>query len=64
MSFPPPEPHTRPMKPFLWMASALILLASTGCVTKRTVTQGGRTVEEKIVIKRPITNTLRRVQFE
>lgn len=38
------------------MLGAAVL--ASGCVTRRTVSQGGRTVEQKYVIKRPIKEAL------
>ena len=46
------------------VAAGVASLLLSGCVTKRTVTQGGRTVEEKYVVKRPIKNAIKKVEFE
>lgn len=35
-------------------AMALLILSLGSCVTKRTVTQGGETIESGYVVKRPI----------
>ncbi len=35
-----------------------VAVLASGCVTRRTVSEGGRTVEEKYVIKRPIKEAL------
>lgn len=42
----------------------LVALATSGCVTKRTVTKGGQTVEEKYVVKRPVKKFINNVEFE
>lgn len=39
-------------------ALALLLLPLSGCITKRTVTQGGQTVESGYVVKRPIKEAI------
>lgn len=36
------------------IAAALLLTSLPGCLTKRTVTEGGRTVSEGYAIKRPL----------
>ena len=36
----------------------LSLLCSTGCVMKRTVTDGGSVVSEKYIVKRPIKDAI------
>ena len=41
------------------LLSLFALVAVTnGCVTKRTVTQGGQTIESGYVVKRPITEAI------
>lgn len=39
------------------LAAAMTALLS-GCLTRRTVTSGGRTVESKYVVKRPIKEVI------
>ena len=52
------------MKPTRWIPSLLLVFSLSGCVTKRTVTENGRTVDQKIVVKRPIKNAIENVEFE
>ncbi|MEO8617659.1 MAG: hypothetical protein ABI600_21200 [Luteolibacter sp.] len=40
----------------LILLCALLALSSSGCVTRRTVTQGGEVVSKKYVIHRPLSN--------
>lgn len=42
----------------------VVSLLGSGCVTKRTVSTGGRTVEEKYVVKRPVKRFIKNVEFE
>ena len=42
----------------------VVAFAGSGCVTKRTVSHGGRTVEEKYVVKRPVKRFINNVEFE
>ena len=58
--------HHRKASSALLLLPALVLvaLATTGCVTKRTVTKGGQPVEEKYVVKRPVKNFINNVEFE
>jgi hypothetical protein len=52
------QPHFH-MKTLLRSAMAVILAATlTGCLTKRTVTQGGQTVSEEYVFKRPLKEAI------
>lgn len=45
-------------------AIALLIFSLSGCVTKRTVTQGGQTVESGYVVKRPIKNAIQNTKVE
>ena len=36
------------------LLAALLVLPLTGCLTQRTVTEGGHTVKQEYVIKRPL----------
>jgi hypothetical protein len=50
-----------------WMNRSLAVVAVlslSGCLTKRTVTEGERTVEQNYVIKRPITNAIKNMEIE
>jgi len=42
----------------LSLALLSMIAATSGCVTKRTVTQGGQTVESGYVVKRPIKEAI------
>ena len=42
----------------LGLLCGLTLLFSTGCVMKRTVTDGGSVVSEKYIVKRPIKDAI------
>lgn len=48
--------------PFLVRIAAVALAAAlvSGCLTRRTVTQNGQTVEQNYVIKRPIKEAVER----
>lgn len=37
---------------------AILMLATSGCLTRRTVSQGGNTVESKYVFKRPLKEAI------
>ena len=39
---------------FSLLASVTILTLTNGCVNKRTITEGGRVVEEKFVFRAPL----------
>lgn len=41
------------------LLTATLILPVTGCLTRRTVTQGGRTVKHQYVIKRPLRDVFR-----
>ena len=43
-------------------AAVLLLISLSGCLTKRTVTEGGRTVSEGYAIKRPLKETIENSQ--
>lgn len=43
---------------------AVLLLSSSGCVTKRTVTEGGQVTQENYVVKRPVKKALQGLEFE
>lgn len=45
-------------------ALALLLLSLSGCLTRRTVTQGGQTVESGYVMKRPIKEAIQNTKVE
>ena len=45
-------------------AIALCAFSLSACVTKRTVTEGGHTVEEGFVVKRPIKDAIENTTFE
>ena len=48
-----------PMKTFITAASAILLiLLTSGCLTQRTVSQGGHTVSQEYVIKRPLKEAI------
>jgi hypothetical protein len=54
----------RPCKTLFVKTLALILLAFvssilTSCLTQRTVSEGGRTVKQQYVIKRPISDAIK-----
>lgn len=49
---------------FRYSAIALCAFSLSACVTKRTVTEGGQTVEEGYVVKRPIKNAIENTTFE
>lgn len=49
---------------FLFPGLLFLTLGSSGCVTKRTVTERGHTVEEKYVVKRPVKKFINNVEFE
>ena len=52
------QPYTH-MKTLLHSTMAVILAATlTGCLTKRTVTEGGHTVSQEYVIKRPLKEAI------
>jgi hypothetical protein len=41
------------------LVAALVLLPMTGCLTQRTVTEGGRKVSQEYVIKRPLKEAVK-----
>ena len=43
---------------------SLLTFALTGCLTQRTVSEGGRTVDKEYVIKRPIKNVIENTRVE
>jgi hypothetical protein len=43
---------------------AVLVLGTSGCVTKRTTTQRGQVVDEKYVVKRPVKNALENLEVE
>ena len=45
-------------------AIAICALSFSACITKRTVTVGGQTVEDGYVVKRPIKNAIENTTFE
>jgi hypothetical protein len=49
---------------FLVPGLLVLTLGISGCVTKRTVTERGHTVEEKYVVKRPVKKFINNVEFE
>ena len=51
------------MKTLLRCTIAVVLAASlTGCLTRRTVTEGGHTVSQEYVIKRPLKEAIENSQ--
>jgi hypothetical protein len=46
------------------LAVFALLFSLSSCVTKRTVTQGGQTVESGYVVKRPIKEAVQNTKFE
>jgi hypothetical protein len=44
------------------LLAALLILPLTGCLTQRTVTEGGHTVKQEYVIKRPLKEAVRNSQ--
>ena len=44
--------------------SVVVVLSLSVCITKRTVTKDGLTVEQNDVIKRPITNAIKNMEIE
>lgn len=44
------------------LLAAVVVLSLTGCLTHRTVTQGGRTVKDDYVFKRPLKDAFRNSQ--
>ena len=55
-------PEFTPRAALLILAASGFLMA--GCVTKRTVKEGGRTVDEEYIIKRPVKNILENTRVE
>ncbi|MEP4077110.1 hypothetical protein [Haloferula sp.] len=41
-----------------YFAVASLLISLSGCITRRTVTQGGQTIESGYVVNRPIKDAL------
>jgi hypothetical protein len=56
--------HSPVMLRIIFAGVLVLAVAGSGCITKRTVSQGGRKVEEKYVVKRPVKNFIRNVEFE
>jgi len=51
------------MKTAIHLTAALVLVSTlAGCLTRRTVTQGGQTVSQEYVIKRPLKEAIRNSQ--
>lgn len=46
------------LNPCLILLCGLTVIGSSGCVMKRTVTEGGGVVSEKYVVKRPLKEAL------
>lgn len=47
------------MKTSITAASAILLaISSSGCLTQRTVSEGGHTVSQEIVITRPLKDAM------
>jgi outer membrane protein assembly factor BamE (lipoprotein component of BamABCDE complex) len=47
------------MRTFITAATTILLtLLTSGCLTQRTVSQGGHTVSQEYVIKRPLKEAL------
>lgn len=44
------------------LLAALLALPLTGCLTQRTVTEGGHTVKQEYVIKRPLKEAIQNSQ--
>lgn len=47
------------MKRLLCLCSGVIALVSTGCVMKRTVSEGGQVVSENYYVDRPVRDAIR-----
>ena len=47
-----------------YSAIAICAFSLSACITKRTVTVGGQTVEDGYVVKRPIKNAIENTKFE
>lgn len=45
-----------------YLLAAVMTLSLTGCLTRRTVTEGGRTVKQQYVFKRPLKEAVRNSQ--
>ena len=45
-----------------YLLAAVVALSLTGCLTHRTVTQGGRTVKDDYVFKRPLKEAFQNSQ--
>jgi len=41
-----------------YLSILMVILPLSGCITERTVTQGGQTVEQGLVVKRPLKEAL------
>lgn len=52
------------MKLVLSFGIMVASLSLCACVTKRTVTENGRVIEKKNVIKRPVKNLINNTEFE
>ncbi|MFK7852050.1 MAG: hypothetical protein AB8D78_13830 [Akkermansiaceae bacterium] len=48
----------------LFVIAVVIGMVLPSCVTRRTVTQNGRTIEKKTVIKRPVKNLINSIEVE
>lgn len=47
-----------------FFAITICIFSLNACLTKRTVTVGGQTVEDGYVVKRPIKNVIENTTFE
>lgn len=47
------------MRVLLLLLGACVVLSSTGCVMKRTVTDGGQVVSESYYVDRPVRDAIR-----
>ena len=56
--------HSHVMPRIIFAGVLVLTVVGSGCVTKRTVSHSGRTVEEKYVVKRPVKRFLNNVEFE
>ena len=56
--------HSSVMPKTIFAGVLVMTVVGSGCITKRTVSHGGRTVEEKYVVKRPVKRFLNNVEFE
>ena len=52
------------LKPVFLILALVPLLSLSSCLTKRTVIENGRVVEEKNVIRRPVKEMIDNTEFE